>query len=161
MANDEPRIQSLKTENELKECAQIMSSTEPWITLKFSYQKIVGILSDPLYEVYILYIKSEIAGFSIVVMKGSLVGYIKGLVIKPEWRNKHLGEKLLKFSEERIYEEYPNVFLCVSSFNPRAQKFYLRLGYKYVGELKDYIIKGQSELLLRKSIGLISDYKPS
>jgi len=43
----------------------------------------------------------------------------------------------------------------VSSFNPRARALYERLGYEMIGELKDYLIEGASELLMRKTIGPI------
>ena len=44
------------------------------------------------------------------------------------------------------------MFLCVSSFNLNAQKFYEHIGYTTVGEFKDYIIKGKSEILMHKNI---------
>jgi RimJ/RimL family protein N-acetyltransferase len=54
------------------------------------------------------------------------------------------------FAEERIFRETPNVFLLVSSFNHRARALYQRLGYEPIGELKDFIVPGHSELLMRK-----------
>ena len=86
-------------------------------------------------------------------MEGPFAGYIQALVVAPEWRGRGIGEQLLKFAEERIFRDSPNVFLCVSGFNPRAQKFYARLGYERIGELKDYVIAGESEFLMRKSVG--------
>ena len=50
------------------------------------------------------------------------------------------------------------MFLCVSSFNPRARALYERLGYELVRELTDYIVAGHSELLLRKTVGPIRDF---
>ena len=52
----------------------------------------------------------------------------------------------------------PNVFLCVSSFNARARLPYERLGYSYVRELHDYLVRGHSELLFRKSRGPWSEF---
>lgn len=49
--------------------------------------------------------------------------------------------------------DHPNVFLCVSSFNPDARRPYQRLGYEYIGELKDFIVTGHSELIYRKTRG--------
>ena len=71
----------------------------------------------------------------------------------PERRKQGIGSKLMAFAEERIFREAPNVFLCVSSFNKEAQRFYIRLGYEQIGELKDYVVKGHSELLMRKTTG--------
>jgi ribosomal-protein-alanine N-acetyltransferase len=65
----------------------------------------------------------------------------------------------MAFAEERIFSETPNVFICVSSFNKFTQRFYERLGYEVVGELKDYIISGHSEILLRKTIAPFTEFK--
>ncbi|MFC2125876.1 GNAT family N-acetyltransferase [Bacteroidota bacterium] len=159
MTQSKPVIQLLKTESEKEECAKIMSESEPWITLNFDYEKVIEILNDSINEVYIMFIGSDIVGFSIVQMKGSFVGYIKTIVIKPSWRNMHLGEKMIKYLENRIFEVHPNIFLCVSSFNLKAKKFYYRLGYEFVGEISDYVVKGHAEILLRKTRGPISDFE--
>ncbi len=160
MAQLEPVIQLLKTKAEKKECARIMFDSEPWKTLKFDTEMIIGILNEPIYETYVMRIDSEIAGFSIIQMKGAFVGYIKSIVIKPAWRNKQLGERMILFLEEKIFKKHPNVFLCVSSFNLKAKRFYGRLGYEFVGEIKDYVVKGHSEILLRKTTGPMADFKP-
>ena len=47
----------------------------------------------------------------------------------------------------------------VSSFNKKAQELYERLGYETVGELKDYIVPGHSEILLRRTIAPITEFK--
>jgi len=52
-----------------------------------------------------------------------------------------------------------NIFTRVSSFNKRAQDLYRRLGYRAVGGLKDYIVAGRSEILLRKTIGPLSEFR--
>jgi len=46
-----------------------------------------------------------------------------------------------------------NVFLCVSSFNQGALRFYEREGYEKVGELRGYIIPEHSEFIMRKRQG--------
>jgi ribosomal protein S18 acetylase RimI-like enzyme len=86
-------------------------------------------------------------------MHGAFVGYIQIVAVTPGARGSGVGTELIRFAEERIFSTYPNVFLCVSSFNPRARALYERLGYQLIGELRDFLIKGQSEFLLRKTIG--------
>jgi RimJ/RimL family protein N-acetyltransferase len=51
------------------------------------------------------------------------------------------------------------VFLCVSSFNERARALYEQLGYETVGELRDYVVRGQSEWLMRKTLGPIMEWR--
>lgn len=57
--------------------------------------------------------------------------------------------------------ESPSVFLCVSSFNAGAQGLYRRLGYTVVGELTDYLVRGHGEVLMRKSRGPWSEFRPA
>jgi selenocysteine lyase/cysteine desulfurase len=45
-----------------------------------------------------------------------------------------------------------------SSFYPGVQRLYERLGYEVVGQLRDYIIAGHSEVLLRKTIGPLARF---
>ena len=67
----------------------------------------------------------------------------------------------ITFAESRIFAETPNAFICVSSFNDRARALYARLGYETIGELRDYVVRGHSEWLLRKSIAPLADWTSS
>ena len=137
----------------------MMSSLEPWVTLQRDYDTSLKIITDPAREVYLALSGEEIAGFTILVMQGALVGYIQSICVAPEWRNKGIGSQLMTFAETRIFSETPNAFIMVSSFNPDAQRLYHRLGFETIGELKDYIIPGHSEYLLRKSIAPLTEFK--
>ena len=154
-------IRELRGDSEAHECAQLMSTSEPWITLRRDYDLCVRMLTDPKREVYVALLKEEIAGFMILQMRGPFIGFIQTVGVKPEWRNKGIGSKLVQFAEERIFKVTPNVFMCVSSFNPKAQRLYKKLGYETIGELKDFIVSGHSEILLRKSIGALTEFEPA
>jgi len=153
-------IRKLQGEGEARECARLMADSEPWITLRRTYDDSLQMMHDPSREIYVCFIKDELVGFAIVRMTGAFVGYIQTIGLKPEWRSKGLGRRFLEFIEQRIFKEAPNVFMCVSSFNTQAQKWYERLGYEIVGELKDYIVAGHSEILLRKTIAPLTDFMP-
>ena len=153
------RIRKLRHPDEAKQCARFMADSEPWITLRRTYKDCLRILKDPSKEIYLATVKGEIVGFVIFLMRGPLVGYIQTVAVKPEQRNKGIGSKLLEFAEEKIFARTPNVFMCVSSFNQKAQRLYQRLGYEVIGELKDYIVPGHSEILLRKTTGPIREFK--
>jgi ribosomal protein S18 acetylase RimI-like enzyme len=103
----------------------------------------------------------EIAGFVILNMQGGFVGYIQTICVAASSRGAGLGTRIMQFAEERIFREFPNVFLCVSSFNTRAREFYERLGYKVVGELTEFLVRGHDELLMRKTLGPMSEFKAS
>jgi len=153
------RIRRLFDIEEAETCARMMSASEPWITLRRDYEESFRQLTDPLKESYVAACRDEIVGFTILNMKGAFVGYIQTVCVAPEWRNQGIGSRLVDFAEKRIFTEAPNIFLCVSSFNTKARDLYERLGYEIIGELKDYIIPGQSEILMRKALAPLTEFK--
>jgi [ribosomal protein S18]-alanine N-acetyltransferase len=154
-------ITPLEHEADARECARLMASSEPWLTLGRSYEASLRIIQDPTREVFILRGDEKLAGFVILCMTGAFVGYIQTICIHPDHRGKGLGSRLVAFAEDRILKDSPNVFMCVSSFNHEARRLYERLGYGVVGELTDYLVPGHSEILLRKSIGPLTTFQPS
>jgi ribosomal protein S18 acetylase RimI-like enzyme len=152
-------IKKLRSKAEARVCAQIMATSEPWITLKRNYDEALKIVLNPLREVYVAVVKTEIIGFIILQMEGTFTGYIQTIVIKEGWRSRGLGSRLIAFAEKRIFRKKPNVFMCVSSFNKKAQKLYRRLGYEKVGVLKNFIVNGHDEILLRKTMGPLEKFR--
>lgn len=136
-----------------------MAEADPWITLGRGYDACLRVIQDSTREVYVAENESGLAGFIVVCMTGAFVGYIQTVLVAPGEQGKGIGSKLLAYAEDRIFSESPNSFLCVSSFNDGARRLYERLGYRYVGELTDYLVRGHSELLFRKTRGPLSDFK--
>jgi ribosomal protein S18 acetylase RimI-like enzyme len=137
----------------------MMANSEPWITLRRNYDASLKILTDPSREAYLAMLGNEIVGFTILNMHGAFVGYIQSVCVAPQWRGKGFGSKLMDYVEKRILSATPNVFICVSSFNRRVQKLYERRGYEVVGELKNWIVPGHSEILLRKTVAPLTEFK--
>jgi ribosomal protein S18 acetylase RimI-like enzyme len=151
-------IRSLSKDEEVAACARMMCNSEPWITLRRDYEASVATLTAPGKEVHLATMGEEVVGFTILNMQGAFVGYIQTVCIAPQWRNRGIGSRLLDFAEDRILSQVPNVFMCVSSFNADARRLYLRRGYEVVGELKDYIVAGHSEILMRKTIAPLTGF---
>jgi [ribosomal protein S18]-alanine N-acetyltransferase len=154
-------IRALQSRDEAEICATWMAASEPWISLRRDFGHALKLLTDPKVEVYSARIEDSFAGFLALDMNGPFAGYIRVVIVSPEFRGHGVGAQLIQFAEKRIFRESPNIFLCVSSFNLRAQALYQRLGYERIGELKDYVIRGASEILMRKSIAPKSDFRPS
>jgi ribosomal-protein-alanine N-acetyltransferase len=154
---DRPPIQRLESLEQAQACAEMMAESEPWITLGRGYDESLTILTDPSREVYLALDGEEVAGFVVLEMKGAFTGYVKSIFVSPPYRRGGVGAWLMSFAEERVFRERPNVFLCVSDFNVRARRFYEWLGYEQVGELRDYLVAGHSEIMLRKTIGPIAE----
>lgn len=152
-------IKRLENHEQAEICANMMVSTEPWITLKRDYATALKRIRYPNLEVYLAIAGAdEIAGFIILCMQGPFIGYIQTLCIAPNWRNRGLGSHLISFAEKRVFSETPNVFICVSSFNQAARRLYERLGYKMIGELADFVVTGHGEFLLRKTIAPLAEF---
>jgi len=158
-----PIIRPRSTDAEARACADIMSSSDPWRSLGRSFDESYGIVCDPARETYVARESGtdgepRIVGFIVLVMQGAFVGYIQSVGVRDDWRGRGLGSELIAFAERRIFRDTPNVFICASSFNPDAQRLYERLGYTVVGELTDYIVRGHSEILFRKTRGPLNEH---
>lgn len=152
-------IRSLSSDEEASECARMMSSSEPWKTLGRSYEACLERMRDQTKERYVaLGEDGRALGFIVINMQGAFVGYIQTVCVASEMRGQGVGARLVRFAEERIHRDSPNAFICVSSFNEGARRLYERLGYRVVGELSDYLVRGHSEILMRKSIGSLDEF---
>jgi [ribosomal protein S18]-alanine N-acetyltransferase len=133
-------------------CARVMASSEPWITLGRDLEGCRSALLRPGTELFVARDQDLPAGFILIAPYG-LAGspYIASIAVASEARGRGVGSQLLRFAEER-FAQRGHMFLLVSSFNQRAQQLYRRHGYEFVGELKDYVVQGQSELILHKRL---------
>jgi ribosomal protein S18 acetylase RimI-like enzyme len=157
-----PVIRPLSTDAEAWACAELMASSDPWRRLGRTLEQSYRIVRDPEREVYVALEHSadaepRVAGFIVLIMHGAFVGYIQSVAVRDDCRGRGFGTALIELAERRILRDTPNVFICVSSFNAGARRLYERLGYTVVGELTDYIVRGHSEILLRKTTGPLSE----
>ena len=146
-------VHPLDRNHEAAECAELMATSEPWVTLRLSREISLAVLTDPAKEVYAIRDAKGVAAFVVVDMRGLLGGYVQILCVRSDCRRQGLGSALLHWTEERIFRDSPNVFICVSSFNPDARRLYERRGFEFVGVLRELIIPGHDEILLRKTRG--------
>jgi len=152
-------IRPIQGSIESEQCARMMVHEEPWVRFGSSYEASLRRMQDTSKEIYVAAFDAQVVGFVIINMQGAFIGYIQAVCVTAEQRGRGIGTKLIEWAEARIFRDSPNVFICVSSFNQNAQRLYERLGYLGIGELKDYIVKGHSELLLRKSQGAWVDFQ--
>lgn len=158
-------IRAIATDAEARACAEIMATNEPWVTIGRTLEESYRILRDPVREVYVAVEADDrgeprVVGFIVLVMQGAFVGYIQSVAVRDDRRGLGVGSALIAFAERRILRDKPNVFICVSSFNPDARRLYERLGYAVVGELTDFVVRGHSEVILRKTTGPLTEFEP-
>lgn len=144
-----------------EKCANLMCTSEPWVTLKRTYAESLKIFELEENETYGAYWNNDLIGFAIIEMTGALRGFVRSIAMAPEHRGKGLGSALLSEVEKVIKARHSNVFLCVSSFNEKAQKFYKNMGYDQVGVLTNYVVEGHDEILMRKSFGPLTEFNNS
>jgi len=146
-------VRPLASSEDAEWCARTMASAEPWLTLRRSYAECLALVTNPERETWIGWRGEARAGFAILNLKGAFVGYLQSLCMADDARGQGFGTELLGVVEERVFRDFKNFFLCVSSFNPRARALYERLGFAPVGVLREYVVKGHDELLMRKTRG--------
>jgi [ribosomal protein S18]-alanine N-acetyltransferase len=161
MTDQQINVRRAAGEADASSCASIMAATDPWKRLGRGYDDTFRLVTDPQVEVSVAVTpEEEVVGLVIIRMIPVFKGYISAIAVHENWRGRGIGTMLLEYAEQRIFRESPNVFLCCSSFNHDAMRLYLRLGYQKIGEMKDFIAAGSGEVLMRKTIGPISTFKP-
>jgi len=156
---EELTIGRLDGEAEARACAEMMSTSDPWIFFGRTFEQCLARVNNPAGEVWVARENGGARGFIILLLQGAFVGYIQVVCVAADARGSGVGSRLVAFAEDRIFRQFPNVFLCVSSVNPRARQLYERWGYRLVGELDDYLVRGHSEFLMRKSVGPLVEFR--
>jgi ribosomal-protein-alanine N-acetyltransferase len=134
--------------------AEVMAASEPWITLGRGLDRCLAACCDPEYLVFVARQNGARRGVIILQPRGVAGSpYVVSIACAPDARGAGVGGHLLTFAETLMRREAAFLFLCVSSFNERARRFYERHGYAVVGELEDYVIAGASEWLMSKRLG--------
>ncbi len=133
--------------------AELMAASEPWITLHVSLEQCRAACHDPEYLLYVAHCAGDPCGV-IVLQRRGVAGspYVKSIAVSAGHRDRGVGDRLMQFAEDLFRGRARHIFLCVSSFNTHALGFYERRGYHAVGEFKDYIIAGASEILMHKDL---------
>ncbi len=156
---------------DVDECARIVAADRLWerygVTLRSARQAIRRTLGVGRYrgaavreaaELAVAHHEGRVVGFIWFHLRGTFhhSGYVRWIAVAPEARGRGVGRRLMQYAEDRIFKAGPNVFLMVSDFNERAQRFYEMLGYRLVGKVPDYIVPGIGEHVYRKTRGPIA-----
>ncbi len=136
--------------------ADLMAGSEPWLTLGRGRADALRLLRDRRKRCFLVRAGGGRAGFIVLDLNGPLGGYLQTIGVAPERRGRGVGRAALAWAEALIFREHRNVLLCVSSFNRGAQRLYRRAGYEVVGRLRDYVVAGHDEILMRKTLGPLS-----
>lgn len=136
--------------------AELMAASEPWLTLGRGRVEALKLLRNRRKQCFVVRCDGKRAAFLVLDLHGPLGGYLQTIGVAPEMRGRGVGSATLRWAEARIFKTHRNILLCVSSFNRGAQRLYRRAGYEVVGRLRDYVVAGHDEILMRKTLGPLS-----
>ena len=133
--------------------AGVMSTSDPWVTLGRGYDACLAACTSALDALDIAECGGERCGL-VLVRPAGVAGapYIVSIAVAPAFRGHGVGAALLDHVERAYRGRSRHLFLCVSSFNPRARRFYERHGFESVGTLKAFLIEGADEVLMHKRL---------
>lgn len=100
------------------------------------------------------FVGEQLQGFAWFVEKGAFARspYLRLIAVDPAAQGQSLGEQLLQAGEQRFAAKSKYLFLLVSDFNERGQKFYRANGYQPCGALPGFVLPDVSELLFWKTL---------
>jgi ribosomal protein S18 acetylase RimI-like enzyme len=139
------------TDGEREWAARTMAASEPWRTLGRDLEACRAVVARPGTLLHVAREGSAPRGFILLHPRGVASSpYVAAIAVEEAARGRAIGTRLLDFAEALFRPEARHIFLCVSSFNPRARRLYTGRGYEEVGELTDYVVDGASEILMHK-----------
>jgi ribosomal protein S18 acetylase RimI-like enzyme len=133
--------------------AGLMSASDPWVTLGRGFDACLAACASPQDVLEIAESGGERCG--LVLMRPAGVAgapYIVSIAVAPAFRSQGVGAALLDHVERTYRGRSRHLFLCVSSFNPRARRFYERHGFEAVGTLRAFLIEDADEVLMHKRL---------
>lgn len=133
--------------------ARLMSASDPWVTLGRGFDACLSTCTSAVDVLEIAETGTERCGF-VLVRPDGVAGapYLVSIAVAPSFRGRGVGAALLEHVENSFRGRSRHLFLCVSSFNPRARAFYDRHGFAAVGTLKAFLVEGADEILMHKRL---------
>ena len=93
-------IRSLITASDLGACADLMASSEPWLTLGQGPIESLRYFQFPHRERYIATLGERLVGFLVLNFQGPFVGYLQAICLAPDCRGRGLGSALVAFAAD-------------------------------------------------------------
>jgi ribosomal protein S18 acetylase RimI-like enzyme len=133
--------------------AAAIVAMEPWSVMNYPADRLNEFLVTPDGGVTrcLIEIGGEKAGVIAVRYPWLKGPYLELLALLPPFQGKGIGGTLFaRFEREAAAREARNLFVCASSFNERALRFYRRHGFRDLAVLPGLVAEGYDEILLRK-----------
>lgn len=130
-----------------------IAAIAPWSAMNYPADALARFLSAPDHGAsrYLIEVAGAEAG-AISVRSPWLKGpYLELLALLPPFQGRGLGASLMAWFEgEAVKRGARNLWVCASSFNEGALRFYARHGFRPAATLPGLVADGYDEVLLRK-----------
>jgi GNAT superfamily N-acetyltransferase len=137
-------------------CASLAAAivaVPPWSVMAYPAEKLAAFLAatDGGARRHCIEVEGNEAGV-VSVRDPWLKGpYLELLAVLPPFQNQGIGSGILVWLErEALAQAARNLWVCASSFNARALRFYERHGFAPAAVLPGLVADGFDEILLRK-----------
>ena len=146
-------LTTLKSSEAALKIAEMLSVSEPWLTLKFSANSLSNYLTreDAALHRFAITVDDILAGIICVRHPWLRGPYIELLGLFPDFRGSGIGKQVVAWAETEARCEAKNLWVIASSFNQPAIKFYQDFGFKQIGSIPGLVTTEHDEILLRKS----------
>ena len=133
--------------------AAAIVAMEPWSVMKYPADRLAVFLASPDAGAtrYLVRVGENEAGVVSVRHPWLKGPYLELLALLPEAQNRGIGSRVIAwFESTALSHRARNLWVCASSFNARAVRFYERHGFARAVTLPGLVADGYDEVLLRK-----------
>ena len=137
-------------------CASLAAAIvamEPWSVMSYPADTLAAFLANPdcgasRYVVNVAGLEAGVLSVRHPWLKGP---YLELLALLPQAQNRGIGSSIMAwFESAALKHRARNLWVCASSVNARALRFYERHGFITAATLPDLVVEGYNEILLRK-----------
>jgi GNAT superfamily N-acetyltransferase len=125
----------------------------PWSVMAYPAERLAAFLAAPDGGArrHCIEVEDKQAGVVLVRDPWLKGPYLELLALLPPFQNQGIGSGILAWLErEALVQAARNLWVCASSFNARALRFYERHGFAPAAVLPGLVADGFDEILLRK-----------
>jgi len=102
---------------------------------------------------YVAVIGEELVGYVVGAKRGFDSGHVISIAVKPKWRRRGIGSKLMKTLLDTFKERgLKRAFLEVAVSNKEAIAFYETLGFKKIEVMRGYYPWGEDAYIMVKNL---------
>ena len=132
-----------------------IAAIDPWARVSYDPARLTGFFAAletgaPRYQIRV---GDDLAGAMVVRCPWLSGPYLNILGLLPEFQGRGIGDAALGwFETEARTAKFRNIWLCVSSYNTGAQRFYVAHGFSATATLDALTLDAFDEILMRKRL---------